>query len=96
VAAITQFYTSRFNDIQSVYQNNEGLRVPPVIRSSLKTGVPTVEISTIAVLSRIPFPVPHSSNSHDGRCIVTGSLYVNHELVGFTGIPIFRKEFLPK
>ena len=46
VAAITQVDNSRFDEIQSVYQNNECLRVPPVIRSYLKTGVQTVKIET--------------------------------------------------
>jgi hypothetical protein len=46
VAAITQVDNSRFEEIRSIYQNNECLRVPPVIRSYLKTGVQTVEIKT--------------------------------------------------
>jgi hypothetical protein len=46
VAAVTQVDNSRFDGIQSVYQNNECLRVPPVIRSYLKTGVQTIEIKT--------------------------------------------------
>jgi hypothetical protein len=46
VAAITQGDNSRFDEIRSIYQNNECLRVPPVIRSYLKTGVQSVEIET--------------------------------------------------
>jgi hypothetical protein len=45
-AAITQADNSRFDEIQSLYQNNANLRVPPVIRSYLRTGVRTVELST--------------------------------------------------
>ncbi len=43
-ATITQADNSRFEEVQSIYQNNASLRVPPVIRSYVKTGVRTVEI----------------------------------------------------
>jgi hypothetical protein len=46
VATVTQLDNSRFDEIRSIYQNNEYLRVPPVIRSYLKTGVRTVQIKT--------------------------------------------------
>jgi hypothetical protein len=44
VAAITRGDNSRFREIRSIYQGNKRLRVSPVIRSYLKTGVQTVEI----------------------------------------------------
>ena len=44
VAAMTQIDNGRFDEIRSIYQNNECLRVPPVIRSHVKTGVQTVDI----------------------------------------------------
>jgi hypothetical protein len=46
VAVITQADNSRFDEIRFVYEKNASLRVPPIIRSHLKTGIQAVEIET--------------------------------------------------
>jgi hypothetical protein len=48
VATLTLADNSRFNEMQSIYENETSLRVPTIIRSYLKTGVQTVEIKPLA------------------------------------------------
>jgi len=46
VAVTTQADNDGFGNVRSIYDSNAGLRVPPVTRSYLKTGVQTVDIET--------------------------------------------------